>query len=57
MMAESETVDQSMRKREIHQENCEHFSVRRIINRWLCLECGLEFIPKDRIRKDRKNEP
>lgn len=56
MMAESETVDQSMRKREIHQENCEHFSVRRIINRWLCLECGLEFVPKDRIRKHRRSE-
>lgn len=56
MMAESETVDQSMRKREIDQENCKHFSVRRIINRWLCLECGLELVPKDRIRKHRKSE-
>jgi len=24
---------------------CEHFTVRRILDSWECLECGLEFKP------------
>jgi len=28
------------------KEECDHFTVRRILGSWQCLECGLEFVPK-----------
>lgn len=29
-------------------EDCDHFTVRRILDSWECLDCGLEFVPKKR---------
>lgn len=25
---------------------CEHFTVRRVLDLWKCIECGQEFVPK-----------
>ena len=27
------------------KEECEHFTVRRVLGMWKCIECGLEFRP------------
>jgi ribosomal protein L37AE/L43A len=33
------------------QKKCTHFTVRRIMDWWQCLKCGLEFVPKTAIGK------
>lgn len=32
------------------QRNCIHFTVRRILDYWKCLDCDLEFVPKRLIK-------
>lgn len=32
-------------------KHCPHASIHRVIDDWLCIDCGAEFVPKDNSHK------
>jgi ribosomal protein L37AE/L43A len=38
-----------------NREDCEHRSIHRVLDYWVCDNCGVEFKPKNQIHKNKRN--